>query len=1169
MRLSRIVAFLPVALIIVPGPLRAIDIDADGLDDVWEISSFGDLTHAAQEDTDGDRFPNLWEQAFSTSGANANAKPRWAAAQTRPGIPKYYRVDKSLGADAAYAKRTINAALSQAANMDIIEVEIGDYAEPLAVSGGRRLLIFSTSGASKTTLMPPTDPTFYENITFDGFTIRRGGGEHGVLVQAGEAWIKNCIITGASDGVRINGGTGRILHCTVAGNRRYGVVQGNARPIEIVNSIVWGNTAGDINGNSNVTMRHSVTQQGKTGGATLGAGMVLLSPGQTPCWNRIYELLTNSPARNAGEVWPGELFDSHNELRANIASDAPDAGADEFLDSDSDGLPDWMEIFAGDPAGDADDDGATNLAEYSAGTDIADADSDNDSLKDGWELANNFDPLAADPWLDVDGDRIPNAWEFGFGTDGAEATSKPSWSATQSRPGIPKYYMVDTTLLAESAYAKKTINAAISAALNMDIIEVKPGDYHETPNTSSKHLLIFSTAGARRTTISPSRELTLAGNVTLDGFSLRGVAGNTQGILTQGGECFIKNCVITGAAYGIWINGGGAHILHCTVAGNTTTGVVQGNSRPIEIVNSIVWGNTAGDINGNSNVTMRHSVTQQGKTGGATLGAGMVLLGAGQSPGWTPRYQLMSGSPAIGAGEILREVLADANAELRLNTVGDLPDAGADEFIDSDSDGLPDWWEGGYPADADPSDDSDRDGAIALVEYQASTDPLDADSDNDSLKDGWELVNAYNPLSTDGEDDTDADRFPNVWEYAHGTNGADAASRPKWSASQSGPGYYIVDGSLMADTAYEKRTITAAVSAAANHGVVEVRPGTYSEAVVIPSSKRLEIFSTRGAASVLWRATANNNAVQLFSASIVDGITLRSATGTAVYLNTTAGPELRNCIITGSNNGIYQAASGVISAIRITHCTVSGNSYGLNQGAAAPSLIRNSVVSGNTTSDMRSCDWATEVSGSAVGTHSGGNPTFGPGVIRIDPDATGEDPNIFDSAGLTPDFHLLGGSPLINRGTILPSSYGVDLDGCVRRNATDELPDIGADELDDRDGDQLADWWEQLYFGNLAPQGADDGDGDGLTNIQEQDAGTNPMVTNWPPQLSAVSLSDGRVRLTINGPEGSDFAIEASSNLVDWSVVETNVVPPGGACVHEYSVPAEQKSRFYRATPRP
>ena len=44
----------------------------------------------------------------------------------------------------------------------------------------------------------------------------------------------------------------------------------------------------------------------------------------------------------------------------------------------------------------------------------------------------------------------------------------------------------------------------------------------------------------------------------------------------------------------------------------------------------------------------------------------------------------------------------------------------------------------------------------------------------------------------------------------------------------------------------------------------------------------------------------------------------------------------------------------------------------------------------------------------------------------------------------------------------------------------------------DTDNDGLPDPWEMAHFGNLNQNGSGDFDGDGLTNLQEYQMGTNP-----------------------------------------------------------------------------
>jgi len=96
--------------------------------------------------------------------------------------------------------------------------------------------------------------------------------------------------------------------------------------------------------------------------------------------------------------------------------------------------------------------------------------------------------------------------------------------------------------------------------------------------------------------------------------------------------------------------------------------------------------------------------------------------------------------------------------------------------LDTDRDGMPDYWENKHNLDpTDPTDaneDNDNDGLTNLEEYQHGTDPTDNDTDNDGITDGTE-VSTYNTDPTDS--DTDNDTMPDGWEIQYGLNPANAA----------------------------------------------------------------------------------------------------------------------------------------------------------------------------------------------------------------------------------------------------------------------------------------------------------------------------------------------------------------------------------------------------------
>lgn len=96
--------------------------------------------------------------------------------------------------------------------------------------------------------------------------------------------------------------------------------------------------------------------------------------------------------------------------------------------------------------------------------------------------------------------------------------------------------------------------------------------------------------------------------------------------------------------------------------------------------------------------------------------------------------------------------------------------------IDSDADGLPDWWEGTFELNINDSNDAnvdhDGDGLSALLEYQNGTHERNADTDGDGLSDGREVSElSLNPLS----EDTDGDLMPDAWEVENGLNANNAS----------------------------------------------------------------------------------------------------------------------------------------------------------------------------------------------------------------------------------------------------------------------------------------------------------------------------------------------------------------------------------------------------------
>ena len=81
------------------------------------------------------------------------------------------------------------------------------------------------------------------------------------------------------------------------------------------------------------------------------------------------------------------------------------------------------------------------------------------------------------------------------------------------------------------------------------------------------------------------------------------------------------------------------------------------------------------------------------------------------------------------------------------------------------------------------------------------------------------------------------------------------------------------------------------------------------------------------------------------------------------------------------------------------------------------------------------------------------------------------------------------------------------------------------------------------------------------------DVGVNilPVITNGPPQLSGMMMSNGNFHFTLNGAVGSNYVIQVSSNLVSWVNWITKTIPAGGSVIMTLPAVPSQPRQFYRA----
>ncbi|MCP4611552.1 MAG: hypothetical protein GY845_22815 [Planctomycetes bacterium] len=241
---------------------------------------------------------------------------------------------------------------------------------------------------------------------------------------------------------------------------------------------------------------------------------------------------------------------------------------------------------------------------------------------------------------------------------------------------------------------------------------------------------------------------------------------NDESNPTVFGCMFNRNLAIHSGG-GIYNSESIPNITNCTFAHNTASdfgGAIDSHlgGSPTILANCILWDNRArygGDIalRSGASITLSYCDIQGHKTkiyihedGTANWGDGNIDV----DPNLTPSGHLRSGSGSIdaadnsavppdtsdldGDGDVNEPIPFDIDGDPRFANNPNVPDAGsdpapivdmgADEFVDSDDDMLPDWWEQEYfgdPRAAEPDNDPDGDGLTNLDEYEFySSDPI-------------------------------------------------------------------------------------------------------------------------------------------------------------------------------------------------------------------------------------------------------------------------------------------------------------------------------------------------------------------------------------------------------------------------------------------------------------
>ncbi len=117
----------------------------------------------------------------------------------------------------------------------------------------------------------------------------------------------------------------------------------------------------------------------------------------------------------------------------------------------------------------------------------------------------------------------------------------------------------------------------------------------------------------------------------------------------------------------------------------------------------------------------------------------------------------------------------------------------------------------------------------------------------------------------------------------------------------------------------------------------------------------------------------------------------------------------------------------------------------------------------------------------------------------------------------------------------------------------------------DTDRDGMPDYWELAHGLNPtnAADAALDSDGDGTSNLQEYVAGTNPFGFDGLKISSVQIMENGAVELTVRAAEGVTYALETSTNLVQWSPLSSFIYSETN-CHVRAAFDSASPARFFR-----
>ncbi len=830
-----------------------------------------------------------------------------------------------------------------------------------------------------------------------------------------------------------------------------------------------------------------------------------------------------------------------------------EADPDALTDADRDGMALWFEEIYGlvdsnaaDALLDSDADGRTNHAEFLAGTNPTDSDSDNDGLTDLQEVARGTNPLQAD----TDGDGL---------ADGRETTTSPLLADTDGDTHPDNIELEQASNPANPASVPFNFPGAIGlqfvcesqAAATLGAGE--PAGYFRMPRWNASDPLPGWVPDGTVLTASKAALKNHRGQTTTAAASWS-YHYSSEGFHKGPGDERLLNGMI-------FAQRNPASNVPATVA---LTGIPYASYDLLVYVGQI-YPNARGVLRrGSDPATDRYFVASSSPP---FLGWKEVtaVTQAAITPGNFVRYRNLTGSSqTVTLTSIDNDTVSIHGIQIidsATDTDGDgmsdsleienhfnpaLPDA----TTDADTDGMSNAAE--IAAGTDPHQrDSDHDGILDGAEAARGTSPLDADSDNDSLPDGDE-VNASPFPSSPILADSDGDGFTDPIEGTYGSNPLSAASTPPpvpiWNAATRTWRWRIDNLRVLWN---HEQSMLGAINSDETmlcEAVADINQSGWSRQIGmgIRYVKGKLVHRFRGIEGVFhrnglpndgfwdsdWNSTPTDR-MRDFGFSgygpADDSLPLRMEF-TAVQPNPAVNLWTLNFLIADLTNPaapVTLASYSDSSAVAADPSLLAGNTVWKNQSGVVGQMTfwkevgvlalitPNPLGPLDTDSDGMTNAWETANSFNAASAADAVLDADLDGLSNLKEFLAGTNPRVADSDGdgASDGVELLRGfNPL--SASSLPAWFNF------------------SGKIDDLDGDGMSDSWV-LWSGGKHRLPAADDDGDGVSNLDESKAGTNPDDAKSRLDLTASRSANNLVLSWTNLPDKANH-IETSGALDVW-----------------------------------